>query len=84
MVTKGGKKILRNNWNENRKSFLKNLPVKAAANGANASRNKECNIDGQQHRHLRCELITALHTHHQHSSHLQGLFYKKLWVLVCI
>ena len=46
MVTKGGKKILRNNWNENRKSFLKNLPVKAAAaaNGANTSRNKESNI----------------------------------------
>ena len=38
-----------------------NLPVKAAANGANTSQNKKCNIDGQ-HRHLRYEIITALHT----------------------
>ena len=52
MVTKGGIKIFRNNWNGNRKLFLKNLPLRAAANGANTSHNKECNIDGQ-HRHLR-------------------------------
>ena len=52
MVTKGGIKIFQNNWNGNRKLFLQNLPVKAAANGANTSNNKECNIDGQ-HRHLR-------------------------------
>ena len=31
MVTKGGIKIFQNNWN-GQKSFLKNLPVKAAAN----------------------------------------------------
>ena len=76
MVTKGG------NWN-GQKSFLKNLPVKAAANGANTSRSKECNIDGQ-HRHLRCEIITALHTHHQNSNHLQRLFYNKLGIMVCV
>ena len=52
-------------------------PCKAAANGANTPRNKECNIDGQ-HLNLRCKIITALHSHHQHPSHLQGLFHEKL------
>ena len=88
MVIKGGVRIFWNNLNGYWKSFLKNPPVKAAANDANTSRNKECNIDGQ-HRHLWCEIITALHSHHQYSyhhnhHHLQGLFYKKLGVLVCI
>ena len=83
MATKGGIKILQNNWSGNRKSFLKNLPVKAGVNGVKTSRNKECKVDGQHH-HLRCKIITALNTHHQQSSHLKGLSYKKLWVLVCI
>ena len=83
MVKKVGLKIFQNHWNGNRKSFLKNLPVKAAAaaNGANTSR-KECNIDGQ-HRRQRNKIITALHSHHKHLRHLQGLFCKKLGILVC-
>ena len=62
METEGGIKIFRNNWKRNRKSILKNLPVQVAANGAKTSWNKKCNID-EQHRHLRREIITALHTH---------------------
>ena len=77
MVTKGGREIFQNNWNGNQISSLGNPPVKTAANGANTSHNKECTIDGQD-RHLQCNIISALHFHHQHSSHLQGLFYKKL------
>ena len=72
MLTKGGIKIFRNNWNGNWKSFLRKPSVKAAVNGANTSRNKEYNIDGQ-HRHLWCKIIIAPHSHHQHSSLLQGL-----------
>ena len=83
MVKKGGIEIFRNNWNRNRKSFSRNPSLKAVLNGNNTSQNKECNINGQQ-RHLRCKMFTAPHSHHKPSIHLQGLFYKKLGVLVCI